>query len=81
MTINFKIKVTMKVVVGQGLRTRYADFYEQMRYVIFARTGAYHRRSRERKLPKLQRDPAYLTKEDMEVVDLRENVVGSGRGH
>jgi murein L,D-transpeptidase YcbB/YkuD len=51
----------------------------KMRYVIFRPNWSVPPSiAREETIPSLQRDPAYLTKENMEVVDLRENVVGSG---
>jgi murein L,D-transpeptidase YcbB/YkuD len=75
----FKIKVTMKVVVGKAYGHNTPIFLNKMRYVIFRPNwNVPPSIARAETIPSLQRDPAYLTKEDMEVVDLHENVVSSG---
>jgi murein L,D-transpeptidase YcbB/YkuD len=76
----FKIKVTMKVVVGKAYGHNTPIFLNKMRYVIFRPDWSVPPSiARAETIPSLERDPAFLTKENMEVVDLHENVVSSGQ--
>ena len=75
---HFKIGTMMKVVVGQAYRHDTPVFIGSMRYVIFRPywevppSIAAHEI-----LPAIERNPAYLTKENLEFVDARQNHVPS----
>lgn len=74
----FKSAVTMKVVVGKAYGHTTPIFMNKMRYVIFRPYWTVPASiAREETIPSLHRDPAYLTKENMEVVDADGNVVSS----
>lgn len=76
----FKIAVTMKVVVGKAYGQHDTPiFMSKMRSVIFRPYWNVPLSIATAEIiPALQRNPDYLVKEDMEVVDNRGNVVSSG---
>jgi len=75
----FNIAVTMKVVVGEAYGHGTPIFMNEMRYVTFRPYwNVPSSIAREEIIPSLEQNPAYLTKEDMELVDGRENVISSG---
>jgi murein L,D-transpeptidase YcbB/YkuD len=76
----FKIAVTMKVVVGKAYGGHNTPiFMDKMRSVIFRPYwNVPPAIARAETIPSLERNPAYLTKENMEVVDNHENVISSG---
>ncbi|HKM82682.1 MAG TPA: L,D-transpeptidase family protein [Terriglobia bacterium] len=75
----FKIAVTMKVVVGKAYGHSTPIFTNKMRYVIFRPYwNVPPSIARAETIPSIERNPNYLTKENMEVVDNHENVVSSG---
>jgi len=74
----FKIGTTMNVVVGQAYRHDTPVFVGSMRYVIFRPYWEVPPSIASRELlPAIQRNPAYLTKENLEFVDSRQNPVAS----
>lgn len=74
----FDIAVTMKVVVGKAYGHNTPIFMAKMRSVIFRPYWNVPLSIAEAEvIPSLKRNPAYLTKENMEVVDSHENVVSS----
>jgi L,D-transpeptidase YcbB len=74
----FKIGTTMNVVVGQAYRHDTPVFVGSMRYVIFRPYWEVPPSIVAREiLPAIQRNPAYLTKENLEFVDSRRNPVPS----
>lgn len=75
----FKIEVTMKVVVGKAYGHDTPIFVSKMRSVIFRPYWNVPLSiARAETIPSLKRNPDYLTKENMEIVDSHENVVSSG---
>ena len=59
----------MGVIVGRALNTRTPVFVEEMRYLIFRPYwNVPPSIARQEILPALQRDPDYLTQQDMEIV-------------
>ena len=59
----------MGVIVGRALNTRTPVFVEEMPYIIFRPYWNVPRSiARQEIVPALQRDPAYLRREDMEIV-------------
>ena len=68
--------LSMRVIVGNALDTRTPVLFERMRYVEF-RPYWYVPLSIALKeiVPLLQRDPGYLTRNQMEVVDRRDSVI------
>lgn len=69
----------MRVVVGKAYHHRTPVFSNQMRYVIFRPYWNVPLSiQRSEMLPKIQKDPAYLAKNDLEIVDGRGQVVGGG---
>jgi murein L,D-transpeptidase YcbB/YkuD len=75
----FRIAVTMKVVVGKAYKHDTPIFMSKMRSVIFRPYWNVPLSiARAETIPSLERDPAYLTKENMEVVDRHDNVISSG---
>jgi len=59
----------MKVIVGRALSTRTPVFVEEMPYIIFRPYWNVPRSiARQEIVPTLQRDPDYLTRQDMEIV-------------
>lgn len=74
----FKIGTTMNVVVGQAYRHDTPVFVGSMRYVIFRPYWEVPPSIAAREvLPAIERNPAYLTKENLEFVDSRQNPVPS----
>ena len=75
----FKIEVTMKVVVGKAYGHDTPIFASKMRSVIFRPYWKVPLSiARAETIPSLKRNPDYLAKENMEIVDSHENVVSSG---
>jgi murein L,D-transpeptidase YcbB/YkuD len=75
----FKIAATMKVVVGKAYGHDTPIFMSTMRSVIFRPYWNVPLSiARAETIPSLERNPAYLTKENMEIVDQRANVISSG---
>jgi len=74
----FKIGTTMNVVVGQAYRHDTPVFIGSMRYVIFRPYWEVPPSIAEHEIvPAIERNPAYLTKENLEFVDPRQNPVAS----
>lgn len=72
----FKIAVSMKVVVGKAYGHNTPIFMNKMRDVIFRPYWNVPMSiAKAEIIPALERDPSYLTKENMEVVDPHGNVV------
>jgi murein L,D-transpeptidase YcbB/YkuD len=75
----FKIATTMKVVVGKAYGHDTPIFMSTMRSVIFRPYWSVPPSiARAETIPSVERNPDYLTKENMELVDQRGNVVSSG---
>ena len=75
----FKIAVTMKVVVGKPYKHDTPIFMSRMRSVIFRPYwNVPPSIARAETIPSIERNPNYLTKENMEVVDDHENVISTG---
>lgn len=76
---NFNIGVTMKVVVGKSYGHHTPVFADTMEYLVFRPYWEVpYTITRAETIPHILRDPGYLAKENMEVVDGRQNVVTSG---
>ena len=76
---NFKIAVTMNVVVGKAYGHNTPVFSDTMQYVIFRPYWSVpYSIARAEFLPHIARDPDYLEKKGYEVVDSRQEVVTSG---
>ena len=76
---HFKIATTMKVVVGKAYGHDTPIFMSTMRSVIFRPYwNVPPSIARAEIVPSLERNPDYLTKENMEIVDLRGNTISSG---
>jgi L,D-transpeptidase YcbB len=76
---DFNIGVTMKVVVGKSYGHNTPVFSDTMKYVIFRPYWEVPPSIiRAELIPHLQKDPDYLVKKGFEVVDARQQVVGSG---
>ena len=76
---NFKIAVTMNVVVGKAYGHTTPVFSDTMQYVIFRPYWSVpYSIARAEFLPYIARDPDYLEKKGYEVVDSRQEVVTSG---
>jgi murein L,D-transpeptidase YcbB/YkuD len=76
---NFKIAVTMNVVVGKAYGHNTPVFSDTMQYVIFRPYWSVpYSIARAEFLPHIARDPDYLEKKGYEVVDSRQEVVASG---
>lgn len=74
----FKIGTTMNVVVGQAYRHDTPVFVGTMRYVIFRPYWEVPPSIAAREvLPAIERNPAYLGKDNLEFVDPRQNPVAS----
>ena len=74
-----RIAVTMKVVVGKAYKHDTPIFMSSLRSVIFRPYwNVPPSIARAETVPSLERVPAYLTKENMEVVDDHDNVISSG---
>lgn len=75
---DFKVAVTMKVVVGKAYKHDTPIFMSKTRSVIFRPYWNVPLSiARAETIPSLKRNPAYLAKENMEIVDIRGNVVSS----
>jgi len=75
----FNIAVTMKVVVGKAYEHNTPIFMNKLRYVIFRPYWDVPPSIAEAEIiPALERNPDYLTKENMEVVDNHDNIISSG---
>jgi murein L,D-transpeptidase YcbB/YkuD len=76
---NFNIGVTMNVVVGQAYGHSTPVFSENMQYLIFRPYWDVPASiTRAEIVPHLRKDPDYLAKDRLEIVDSRRNPVGSG---
>ena len=76
---NFKIALSMNVVVGKAYGHDTPAFADHMEYVIFRPYWSVpYSIARAEFLPKIARDPDYLSKQGFEVVNSREEVVTSG---
>jgi murein L,D-transpeptidase YcbB/YkuD len=76
---NFKIAVTMNVVVGKAYGHDTPIFSDTMQYVIFRPYWSVpYSIVKGELIPHIIRDPDYLTKKGLEVVNSREEVITSG---
>jgi L,D-transpeptidase YcbB len=76
---DFNIGVTMNVVVGKAYGHDTPVFSDTMEYVIFRPYWEVpYSIIRGEMIPHIERDPDYLAKKDLEVVDSRQNVVTAG---
>jgi L,D-transpeptidase YcbB len=76
---NFKIALSMNVVVGKALDHDTPVFSNTMEYVVFRPYWSVpYSIARAEFFPRIAKDPDYLTKKGFEVVDSRQDVVGSG---
>ena len=76
---NFKIVLSMGVVVGKAYGHDTPVFSDTMQYVIFRPYWSVpYSIARAEFIPHIVRDPDYLAKKGFEVVDSRQNVVTSG---
>jgi L,D-transpeptidase YcbB len=76
---NFKIVLTMNVVVGKAFAHDTPVFQDKMQYLIFRPYWSVpYSIARAEFLPKIERDPDYLEKKGFAVVDSRQEVVTSG---
>ena len=75
---NFNIGVTMNVVVGKAYGHGTPVFSETMKYVVFRPYWEVpYSITKAEIVPHILRDPGYLTRENLEVVDGKQNVVSS----
>jgi murein L,D-transpeptidase YcbB/YkuD len=76
---DFKVGVTMDVVVGKAYRHDTPIFSDTMEYVVFRPYWSVpYSIAKAEFLPKIAQDPDYLSKKGFEVVDSRQEVVVSG---
>jgi L,D-transpeptidase YcbB len=76
---NFKIALTMNVVVGKALDHDTPVFINTMQYVVFRPYWSVpYSIARAEFLPRIAKDPDYLAKKGFEVVNSRQEVVTSG---
>jgi len=76
---NFKVALSMNVVVGKAYGHNTPIFEDEMEYVIFRPYWSVpFSITRAEFLPRLANDPDYLAKKGFEVVDSRQAVVTSG---
>jgi L,D-transpeptidase YcbB len=76
---NFKVALSMNVVVGKAYGHDTPVFGDSMEYVVFRPYWSVpYSIARAEFLPKITRDPDYLAKKGFEVVDSKQNVVTSG---
>jgi L,D-transpeptidase YcbB len=76
---DFNIAVTMNVVVGKSYGHNTPVFTETMRYVVFRPYWEVpYSITRSEMVPHILRDPDYLAKNGLEVVDSRQTVVAAG---
>ncbi len=76
---NFKIALSMNVVVGKAFDHNTPVFSNTMQYVVFRPYWSVpYSIARAEFFPRIVKDPDYLNKKGFEVVDSRQDVVGSG---
>jgi murein L,D-transpeptidase YcbB/YkuD len=76
---DFNIAVTMNVVVGKSYGHNTPVFTENMKYVVFRPYWEVpYSITRSEMIPHILRDPDYLAKNNLEVVDSRQTVVAAG---
>ncbi len=76
---DFKIGVTMNVVVGKAYGHDTPVFSETMQYVVFRPYWEVpYSITRAEMIPHILRDPNYLAEKGFEVVDSKQNVVSAG---
>jgi murein L,D-transpeptidase YcbB/YkuD len=76
---NFKIGLTMNVVVGKAYDHDTPVFIDSMQYVVFRPYWSVpYSIARAEFLPRIVRDPNYLAAKGFQVVDAKQNVVSSG---
>ena len=76
---NFKITLTMNVVVGKAYDHDTPVFRDTMEYVVFRPYwNVPYSIAKAEMLPRIARDPNYLATKGFQVVDSRQNVVTSG---
>ena len=76
---NFNIGVTMNVVVGKAYGHGTPVFSQTMQYVVFRPYWEVpYSITKAEIIPHILRDPGYLARENLEVVDGKQNVVASG---
>jgi L,D-transpeptidase YcbB len=76
---NFKIALTMNVVVGKAYNHNTPVFSDTMQYVVFRPYwGVPYSIAKAELFPHIARDPDYLSKKGFEVVNSRQDVVASG---
>ncbi len=76
---DFNIAVTMNVVVGKSYGHNTPVFTETMKYVVFRPYWEVpYSITRSEMIPHILRDPDYLSKNGLEVVDSRQSVVAAG---
>jgi len=76
---NFKVAVRMRVVVGKAYGHHTPVFSDTMQYVVLRPYWEVpYSITRAETVPHILRDPGYLAKENMEVVDSGQNVVSAG---
>ncbi len=76
---NFKIGLTMNVVVGKAYDHDTPVFLDSMQYVVFRPYwNVPYSIAKAEFLPRIARDPNYLATKGFQVVDARQQVVGSG---
>jgi len=73
------VELTLKVVVGHAYRTQTPVFEQDMEYVVFRPYWNVPLAiQRGETVPKIQKDPDYVRKNNFEVVDRRGSVVSTG---
>jgi len=76
---DFKVGITMNVVVGKAYNHATPIFTDTMQYVIFRPYwNVPYSIAKTELFPKIARDPDFLEKKGFEVVDSREQIVTSG---
>jgi L,D-transpeptidase YcbB len=76
---NFRVALTMNVVVGKAYNHNTPAFENTMQYLIFRPYWSVpYSIARAEFIPKIVRDPDYLEKKGFAVVDSRQQVVASG---
>jgi len=76
---DFKIAVTMNVVVGKAYGHDTPVFSDTMEYVVFRPYWEVpYSITKNEMIPHILRDPNYLVQKDLEVVDSKQNVVSEG---
>jgi L,D-transpeptidase YcbB len=76
---DFNVGVTMNVVVGKAYGHGTPVFSENMQYVVFRPYWEVpYSITKAEIVPHILRDPGYLARENLEIVDSKQNVVASG---